>query len=238
MAGTIALVGGDEFRVGCEDMDREVMGASGKDTASVLIIPTAAVTGPDKAANDGVTHFSALGGVADRLMVLERKHANDLKLIAPARDADVVYFTGGNPDHLLDSLRGSALLWMLKDGLERGLVLGGSSAGAMVMGSVMRRPPLYSEPGSGDTRDRWVEGLGIAPNICVLPHHERRNPAEVSTELRWSAPEGIVYLGIDARTGVVGGPGNWRVTGFGNATVYRGNDYEVFSAGERLPAGF
>lgn len=238
MAGTIALVGGDEFRVGCEEMDLEVMRASGKDTASVLIIPTAAVTGPAKAANDGVTHFSALGGDASQLMVLERQHANDLKLIATARDADVVYFTGGNPDHLLDTLRGSALLWMLREGLDRGLVLGGSSAGAMVMGSVMRRPPLYSEPGSGDTRDRWVEGLGIAPNICVLPHHERRNPAEVSTELRWSAPEGIVYLGIDARTGVVGGPGNWRVTGFGKATVYRGSDYEVFSAGERLPSGF
>ena len=237
MAGSIALVGGDEFRVGCEDMDREVMRASGKDTAKVLIIPTAAVTGPAKAANDGVTHFSALGGDASQLMVLERQHANDLKLIAPARDSDVVYFTGGNPDHLLATLQGSALLWMLRDGLDRGLVLGGSSAGAMVMGSVMRRPPLYSDTG-GDTRDRWVEGLGIAPNICVLPHHERRNPAEVSTELRWSAPEGIVYLGIDARTGVVGGPGNWRVTGFGNVTVYRGSDYEVFSAGEPLPAGF
>ena len=238
MAGTIALVGGDEFRVGCEEMDLDVMRASGKDTASVLIIPTAAVTGPAKAANDGVTHFSALGGNSNQLMVLEKKDANNLKLITPARDADVVYFTGGNPDHLLDTLRGSALLWMLKDGIDRGMVLGGSSAGAMVMGSVMRRPPLYSEPGSGDTRDRWVEGLGIAPNICVLPHHERRNPAEVSAELRWSAPEGIVYLGIDARTGVVGLPGRWRVTGFGNATVYRGNDYEVFAAGEQLPTGF
>ena len=237
MAGTIALVGGDEFRIGCEGMDREVMRASGKDTASVLIVPTAAVTGPAKAANDGVTHFSALGGDAGQLMVLERKHANDLKLIAPARDADVVYFTGGNPDHLLATLRGSALLWMLKEGMNRGLVLGGSSAGAMVMGSVMRRPPLYSDTG-GDARDRWVEGLGIVPNICVLPHHERRNPAEVSAELRWSAPEGIVYLGIDARTGVVGLPGNWRVSGYGNVTVYRLNDYEVFTTGERLPTGF
>ena len=238
MAGTIALVGGNEFRVGCEGMDREVMRASGKETASVIIIPTAAVTGPEKAANDGVTHFSALGGNASCLMVLDKGHANDLNLIEPLRDADVVYFTGGNPDHLLDTLHGSALLRMLKDGLDRGLVLGGSSAGAMVMGSLMRRPPLYSAPEGGSSADRWVEGLGIAPNICVLPHHESRNPAEVSAELRRSAPEGVVYLGIDARTGVVGVPGNWRVTGFGNVAVYQGNDYEVFAAGERLPAGF
>jgi cyanophycinase len=238
MAGTIILAGGEEFRVGCEDMDREVMRASGKDPASVIIIPTAAVTGPAKAANDGVTHFAALGGTASQLMVLEKSHANDQKFIEPTQNADVVYFTGGNPDHLLSTLTDSMLLRLLKDGLERGLVLGGSSAGAMVMGSVMRRPPLYSGPEGGDGQNRWVEGLGIAPGICVLPHHERRNPAEVSSELRQTAPEGVVYLGIDARTGVLGSPDNWRVWGFGRVVVYRANDYDVFASGERLPTGF
>ena len=234
MSGTIALVGGDEFRVGCEDMDCEVMRASGRHSpeegnpASVIIIPTAAVTGPAKAANDGVTHFAALGGAASQLMVLESSQANDATFVEPVNGADVVYFTGGNPDHLLATLRGSTLLRLLTEGLERGLVLGGSSAGAMVMGSVMRRPS------SGG----WVEGLGIAPNIGVLPHHERRDPAEVAAELRQSAPAGVVYLGIDARTGVIGGPDNWRVSGFGKVTVYRYGDYVVYGAGEQLPPGF
>ncbi len=241
MAGTIALVGGDEFRVGCEEMDREVMRASGRHTpergnpASVIVIPTAAVTGPAKAANDGVTHFAALGGSASQLMVLESSHANDADFVAAVSDADVVYFTGGNPDHLLETLRGSTLLRLLTEGLEHGLVLGGSSAGAMVMGSVMRRPPLYD---GGDGKDRWVDGLGIAPDICVLPHHERRDPAEVSAGLRQSAPAGVVYLGIDARTGVIGGRDNWRVSGFGKVTVYRYGDYVVYGTGEQLPPGF
>ena len=237
MAGTIALVGGDEFRVGCEEMDREVMQASGKESASVIIVPTAAVTGPAKAANDGVTHFAALGGTASRLMVLEARHANDASLLEPVKDADVVYFTGGNPDHLLETLRGSTLLRMLREGLQRGLVLGGSSAGAMVMGSIMRRPPLYTTPEGQGSGDRWVEGLGIAPGICVLPHHERRDPAETLASLQNSAPTEVTYLGIDARTGVIGGPGNWRVAGFGNVTVYSGNKFSVFGAGERLPKG-
>ena len=228
MPGTIALVGGDEFRVGCEEMDREVMRASGKAPARVVIIPTAAVTGPAKAANDGVTHFAALGGRSSQLMVLEPEHANDADFVAPVADADVVYFTGGSPDHLLATLRGSELLRRLIEGLERGLVLGGSSAGAMVMGSVMRRPS------SGG----WVEGLGVAPGIGVLPHHERRVPAEVAAELRQLAPDGIVYLGIDARTGVIGGPDNWRVSGFGKVTVYRYGDYTVYGDGEQLPPGF
>ena len=228
MSGTIALVGGEEFRVRCEEMDREVMRASGRDPVRVIIIPTAAVTGPAKAAKDGVTHFSALGGAASQLMVLDSTQANDAAFVEPVNGADVVYFTGGSPDHLLATLNGSALLRLLTEGLERGLVLGGSSAGAMVMGSVMRRPS------SGG----WVEGLGIAQNIGVLPHHERRDPAETLAELRQSAPAGVVYLGIDARTGVIGGPGDWRVTGSGKVTVYRGDQYSVFAAGERLPEGF
>ena len=237
MPGAIALVGGDEFRAGCEEMDRDVMRASAKDPARVIIIPTAAVTGPAKAANDGVTHFSSLGGVSSELMVLEAEQANDAAFCAPVTDADVVYFTGGNPDHLLSTLRDSVLLRLLREGLERGLVLGGSSAGAMVMGSIMRRPPLYSSTGEQGASDRWVEGLGIAPGICVLPHHERRDPSETAAELARSAPPGTTYLGIDARTGVLGGADNWLVTGFGKVTVYRDNDYAVFASGDRIPAG-
>ena len=238
MPGTIALVGGDEFRVGCEEMDKEVMRASGKDPAAVIIIPTAAVTGPAKAANDGVTHFAALGGRSSQLMVLEPSHANDASFLEPISEADVVYFTGGSPDHLLSTLRGSVLLRSLREGLERGMVLGGSSAGAMVMGSVMRRPPLYPASDGGQAGDRWVEGLGIAQGICVLPHHERRDPAEVSADLGQSAPGDVVYLGIDARTGVIGEPDNWRVSGFGKVTVYRDGGFAVFGAGEQLPGGF
>ena len=228
MPGRIALVGGEEFRVGCEEMDRELMRASGKDPARVIVIPTAAVTGPAKAANDGVTHFAALGGAAEQLMVLDSAQANDAGFIAPAGETDVVYFTGGSPDHLLATLQDSALLRALTDGLERGLVWGGSSAGAMVMGSVMRRPS------SGG----WVDGLGIAPSIGVLPHHERRDPRETLAELQASAPAGVTYLGIDARTGVLGAPGDWRVVGSGRVTVYRANDFAVFESGASLPPGF
>ena len=46
MPGLICLVGGEEFRVGCEEMDREIMAASGGKSARVVVIPTAAVTGP------------------------------------------------------------------------------------------------------------------------------------------------------------------------------------------------
>ena len=225
MPGEFGLVGGEEFRQGCEDMDREIMRASGQDPARVVVIPTAAVTGPAKAANDGVTHFGSLGGVAAQLMVLERSHAEDSAFIEPSRGAGVIYFTGGSPEHLLETLRDSQLLNALLDAMEAGAVLAGSSAGAMVMGSMMRRP------GGGG----WVEALGIVPGVAVLPHHEQSDPAETSRQLRDQVPADLTVLGIDARTGCLGRPGSWRTVGSGKVTVYRGADWEVYDSGMRLP---
>ena len=47
MAGRIALVGGDEFRAGCEPTDTAILEASGVKPAGVLVVPTAAaITSP------------------------------------------------------------------------------------------------------------------------------------------------------------------------------------------------
>jgi len=228
MPGQIALVGGDEFRTGCEDMDREIMRASGQDPAKVVVIPTAAVTGPAKAANDGATHFGALGGDSSQLMLLERGHAEDPDFFAPATLADVVYFTGGSPERLLETVVDSPFLKAVLESVERGSVLAGSSAGAMVMGSMMRRP----------SADGWVDALGLVPGVAILPHHERRDQAETSLELKESAPSGLTFLGIDARTGCLGTPGNWLVVGSGRVTVYQGSEWQIFNSGDKLPTGF
>ena len=226
MTGEFGLVGGEEFRRGCEEMDREIMRASGQDPARVLVIPTAAVTGPAKAANDGVTHFGSLGGNAGQLMVLDRSQADDPSFVEPSGDAGVVYFTGGSPDHLLATLRDSHLLKTILAAVDSGAVLAGSSAGAMVLGSFMRRPSAGG----------WVEALGIVPGVAVLPHHERQDPEETSQSLRAQAPAGLTVLGIDARTGCLGSPGQWRVIGSGKVTVYQGDQWAVYHSGDRLPS--
>ena len=226
MPGEIGLVGGEEFRTGCEEMDREIMRASGQDPARVLVIPTAAVTGPSKAANDGVTHFGGLGGNAAQLMVLDKSQADDPSFVEPSGDAGVVYFTGGSPDHLLETLRDSHLLKVILAAVDNGAVLAGSSAGAMVLGSFMRRPRAGG----------WVEGLGIVPGVAVLPHHERQDPEQTSQSLRAQAPAGLTVLGIDERTGCLGRPGQWRVVGSGKVTVYQGDQWAVYQAGNRLPS--
>ena len=226
MPGSLILAGGDEFRPGCEEMDSAILKATGAGPTQVLILPTAAVTGPKKAASDGVRHFSALGADASELMVLTPEHANDEGLLEPISSASVVYFTGGDPIHLLATLQGSKLLDILKGALDRGAIVGGSSAGAMVMGSLMWRYPTKG----------WAEGLGVGGELAVLPHHETGRPPSV---LKWLSTTGIspetVVLGIDAKTCCLGNPGSWKVLGYGKVTVYHNGTWSVHESGECLP---
>ena len=141
-----------------------------KSSPVVLIVPTAAAfENPARAADNGVRHFRALGADASPLMVLDHDDAMDAGIAAEVESADVVYLTGGNPAHLLDTLRDSLLLDAIRHRLENGGILAGSSAGAMVMGSWMR------------FRGEWTRTLGMAEGIATLPHHERADPG-----IRWS----------------------------------------------------
>ena len=84
MVGRIALVGGDEFRPGCEEMDRAILALTGLRCPSVLVVPTAAAKqNPSRAASNGVGYFSALDAEASALMVLGPDDANDQRLISP-----------------------------------------------------------------------------------------------------------------------------------------------------------
>ena len=221
MAGRIALVGGDEFREGCEAMDEVILAATGKQTPVTLVIPTAAASErPERAAQNGARHFSTLGADAHPLMVLDRKDAMDPGLVSEIDSADLVYLTGGNPAHLLDSLTESTLLARIEAALDRGAVLAGSSAGAMVMGSWMR----FRE---------WRRSLGIAEGIATLPHHERADSDSTLRELDTSAPGELdAVFGVDGRCGVLSGPDGWKALGPGNITVYRNGTWNRYADGE------
>ena len=222
MPGLIALVGGDEFRSHAVDMDRAIVDATGVERPAVVIIPTAAAgQRPELAAEHGGKHFSSLGADASSVMVMKSSHADDADLLSPIASADVIYFTGGNPAHLLDVLTDSLLLKMSIEAVERGKILAGSSAGAMVLGTWMR----FRE---------WREALGVVPDIVTLPHHERENPDEVVKELAQSAPPGVTAFGIDGATACIGTPGNWKALGHGNVTVYKNGEWRRYSSGEAI----
>jgi cyanophycinase len=204
-------------------MDRAILNATGEEHPRVLVVPTAAARqGPSKAASNGVDYFSGLGARASALMVMESAGANDEGLLAPVGAAHVIYLTGGDPGHLLDTLIGSLLLEKLKDAHQRGAILAGSSAGAMVLGSWMRF-------------GGWTQALGFVDGIAVLPHHEGSGPARVAKELGEASPSGLVVVGIDAKVCCFGRAGGWEVLGPGGVTLYSQGRWRRYEPGQVVP---
>jgi len=227
MAGTLALVGGAEFRKPCEEMDRELVRLAGGPDARVGIVPAAAAReNPGLAAENGVRHFRRLGARAEAVMIVHRADAQAGRLADSVEELDLVYLTGGDTVHLLETLRESVAWAAMQRLLARGGVLAGSSAGAMVMGG------WAWAPGEG-----WREGLGAALGIAVVPHHATLAARWNVEEMRRSLPAGVTLVGLDECTGLVGDGRDWRALGAGEVTVYRGETPEVRRAGEAIRLG-
>lgn len=208
MSGTLALVGGDEWRPGC-DFDRELLEVSGGN--EVLVLPTAAAyEHPDRAIEAAQRWFEDLGATVRPLRVLTRRDAvNDVN-VTPVAEAGFIYLSGGSPMHLRSVLKDSPVWDALVTAWQRGAVLAGSGSGAMVLCD-----PMVDPRGGALTL-----GLGLIEPVAVIPHHDTWSEDKAKRTLR-IAPEGLPIAGIDARTALVRDPdGVWRATGAGAVIVY------------------
>lgn len=227
MVRRILLVGGDEFRPAAVGMDRHVLQLTGKHAPRVAIIPTAAAReNPQLAASNGVRHFSGLGADAYGLDVIQRADAENPRIAAQLDGADVIYFTGGSPEHLYSVLAGSPLLDAVVTANNAGAVWAGSSAGAMVLGAAMRRPSSGSQVSPA---------LNIVPNVMTLPHHERSDPEATLAQLAGRDFVGLTVLGIDGGSGVLLGVRGAIALGSGNVTVYRDGAWKRYAGQEPIP---
>ncbi|MCY3691875.1 MAG: Type 1 glutamine amidotransferase-like domain-containing protein [Chloroflexota bacterium] len=223
----ILLVGGEEFRPAAVGMDRHLLQSTGKDAPRVAIIPTAAAReNPQLAASNGVRHFNGLGADAYGVDVIQRADAENPRIAAQLDGADVIYFTGGSPEHLHSVLAGSPLLDAVVAANTAGTIWAGSSAGAMVLGAVMRRPSSGSP---------LSPALNVVPNVMTLPHHERSDPEAVLSQLSGREHTGLTVLGIDGGSGVLLKPGGATALGGGNVTVYRDGSWKRYEGGEAIP---
>ena len=217
--GAIGLVGGDEFRGRGDAVDRALLGLAPRTPPSLAILPTAAFhENPELAAANGLAHFQRLGAQPYAVMILDRATANDESLVSELRKADLVYLSGGSPTHLLDSLRGSRAWDSLVEMWQRGVVIAGSSAGAMVLCQKM----LY--------RDHLLDGLGLIRRVAVVPHFENSSPGSIE-RLQSAIPADLTLLGTDSATGSVGIGSQWQVVGAGRVTII------TKSSSLSLPAG-
>ncbi len=214
MAGSIVLVGGNEFRPNCELMDRSLLNRLGR-KPKVLILPTAARENPSLAAANGIRYFQNLGAAAEAADILDREDALDPEWAAKLEEAAFLYFTGGDPLYLLKVLENSPTWKTIVKLSQEGRMIGGSSAGAMILGEKMWIP----EQG-------WRKGLDMVPGLAVIPHHASLAARWGVQKMRDSLSPTIALVGIDEATALAGPP--WQVLGTGKVTLYPGTGSSPF----------
>ncbi|HLA17584.1 MAG TPA: Type 1 glutamine amidotransferase-like domain-containing protein [Candidatus Limnocylindrales bacterium] len=233
MAGLVALIGSGEFQAPMADFDRLLLKASGAAHPRVAILPTASwPDGPavfDRWAEMGVEHFRSLGAEVEAVPVSDHASACDPAHAQAVGEADVIYMSGGKPDYLLETLDGSAVWAAARAAHDRGAVLAGCSAGAMVLADRQPRFRRITLP----FPLRWRESLGVVVAAAVLPHYDSM-PETLWSIFALQAPKGVSILGIDDETAFLGRDGTWQVHGRGRVTVWRGRRRSRHRAGETV----
>lgn len=208
VSGSLALVGGGEWRDGCREFDAELCSTSGAE--EVVILPTAAAyEQPDRVGERAVAYFDALGIKARVLPVLHRTEAEDPKVAATVRKAKFVYLSDGSPLHLRSVLKDSALFDALLAVYHGGGAVAASGAGATLLCD-----PMVDPRGGA-----YTVGLGVVRNLAVFPYHGTAadHLRERSIDL---LPSSATLVGIDDQTALILRDGTWTVAGVGQVTVY------------------
>jgi cyanophycinase len=227
----VGLVGSGEVSSGVESIDRELLAATGGKRPRVAVLPTAMAPRGEaqftRTCELGRQHFAALGAEVEAVALRNRADADDAALAQAIGEADVVWLSGGVPDHLHRVLTGTAAEAALWAAFDRGAVVAGCDAGAAVLGGhrfVLRRRPWPL---------RWLRGLGLVPGAALAPHYDTLpEPIMLISLLR--APSGEAVVGIDERTALVGRDGHWQVQGLGRVTVWRGRQRSRYRDGDAI----
>lgn len=233
MTGTLALVGAGEFLDSMSPVDRQLLDRAGG--SRVVILPTASAPDgpgvPERWIKMGVDHFTKLGAQVEGLLVIDRAGCEDVAHADRIRAANLVYFSGGKPDFLRNTLDGTVVWEAVRDLFERGGVIAGCSAGAMILGGYV---PEFSLKAGLPWINRWHPSFALVPDAVVVPHYDEF--PEVMVKLMFGRrPKGSYMIGVDGHTALVGADHTWQVLGAGRVTVRRGGETKRYTTGQAVP---
>lgn len=227
--GALVIVGGGT--ISADIWNRFVELAGGAAAADIVIIPTA---GEDSTANRAPREMENLQrmGVKNVTILHTRdpKMANQPSFVAPLKKATGVWFVGGRHWRLADSYLNTLTHTELNALLNRGGVIGGTSAGATILGSFMVR---------GDTKGNSImvgdhtQGLDFIHNVTIDQHVLRRNRQFDLIDVIKSRPA-LLGLGIDEGTAVVVQQNTFEVLGASYVGIYEAGQ---ITSGAQYPSG-
>lgn len=148
-----------------------------------------------------------------------RNMADSDDFTEPLKNAGGVWFGGGRQWRLVDAYKDTRTEKMFHEVLQRGGVIGGSSAGATIQGSYLAR---------GDTENNQIMmgdhevGFGFIKNIAIDQHVLARNRQFDMYQILKNRPE-LLGIGVDEKTAAIVSGDRFEVMGPSYVLVYDGS---------------
>ena len=197
-------------------IDRFIEMAGGK-SAPIVLIPTAGGQAEYDVYWAGTQPFRTAG--AKNLVVLhttDRHIADSETFIEPLLEARGVWFSGGRQWRLADAYLNTRTHQAIQGVLDRGGVIGGTSAGATIQGEYLAR---------GDTKTNTImmgdheEGMGFLKGVAIDQHLLKRNRHFDLLEIIEARPD-LLGIGLDEDTAIVVKGDEFEVIGQSYVAIY------------------
>ena len=242
--GTLVIVGGGPTN-NTGIIEKFIQLAGGLD-ASFIVVPTA---GGNKTADGKIRVYKEEDVVAAwkrrGIKNVRMLHTHDPKIadteefVKPLREANAVWFDGGRQWNIVDSYANTLTYKEFHKVLERGGVIGGSSAGATIQGAYLVRGAVAGPDIMMTTEPEHQSGFGFLRRSAIDQH--------INTRMRWDDLVQVIKkypdllgIGLSESTAIIvkGDQfevmGAWKVAIHDNTRQYQPweKPYYVLSAGD------
>ena len=228
--GSLVIAGGGSLPP--EAIDYFISRAGG-DESRLVIIPTASARADDPAlAEELLAPWKARPHASLQLLhTRDRDESNSEDFVKPLGEATGVWLMGGQQQRIADAYVGTRFEKELLELLDRGGVIGGSSAGAAIQSRLMIA--------SGKTEAVISTGFDLLPGTVIDQHFSQRDRIGRLKGVVDKYP-GTLGLGIDESTALLVQGRLLRVVGEGSVTLCLGKtdhhqaEQTVHQAGQLL----
>ncbi len=222
LRGPLMIVGGAEDKLRKRSVLAEFVRAAGGARARIAVIPTASSLG-----SEVVEVYDALFrklGAAEVVSARpeSREQANDPAYVDLLADVTGIFMTGGNQLKLSGVICGTPFGDAIRAAHDRGVIVGGTSAGASIQSSHM----VAFGVGGATPKQRMTQvaaGLGLLDSTVIDQHFEQRNRYGRLLMIVAQSPQ-LLGMGVDEDTAAVvrseGGRQVLEVIGRGAVTLF------------------
>lgn len=226
--GPIALFGSGEYLESMALIEASLL--DGRKPNFIQIPTAASAEGPERLAywiELGRAQARRLGVQDVAVPIGNRTQADNGEFDGVLAEAGLIYFSGGNPSLLVETLSGTRFLRLAIESWLGGSALAGCSAGAMALaGWIPKLRPTHKER----------HGFGVIPDLAVIPHFDRfvgRLPQGL-VNFGLETSNGIDIVGVDEETALIWEDGSWRVEGVRSAWLIRDGERYRLGRGQDL----